>query len=430
MKPRILLVDDEDAVQTAYVEYLKRAGYSIDAVATLKDAKQIVSQRVFHIVLLDLILPDGNGIDWIAELKQENPDVLVVVITGHGDIAGAVRAMRNGADHFLTKPIKLKALNSYLEKNKTLQRQLLQKRNSRSESSSCFYFGKSENGNKIKEMAELACRHFSPVLLLGETGTGKGVLAKYIHEQTFSEQAPFVAVNCSSLKSELLASELFGHKKGAFTSAIGDKKGLIEVADGGTLFLDEIVNMSIELQAEFLKVLDDKSFRPLGEVELRQSDFRLVCATNQDIEAAVEKGTFRQDLYYRINVFPIELAPLRQRKEDIPGLVTFFLKQLNSLHTDVSPELLNALRDYYWPGNIRELRNQLERALLIAGDRPLQPQHFPALMDRSAPSSADPDLGQMEQHHIRRILQQCNGDKELAAKKLGISLATLYRKLK
>jgi DNA-binding NtrC family response regulator len=429
VKAGILMVEDEKAVRDAYVEYLRKAGYTIKAVGTLAAAREEIAQQSFHAVFLDLVLPDGNGIDWIAELKTTHADLVVIVITGHGDIPKAVKAMHRGADHFLTKPVKLANLDKYLAK-KLAAKKGDKTTEDQPQSPNTFYFGKSEAGVKLREMAELATKHLSPVLLQGETGSGKGLLAKWIHEQTFSHNVPFVEINCSGLKSELLASELFGHKKGAFTSATENKKGLIEIAHNGTLFLDEIVNMNRTLQAEFLKVLEDKKFRPLGDVRMKQSDFRLICASNQDMESAVKKGVFRDDLYYRINVFPIQLPPLRQRKNDIPGLVDFFLKQLHHETLSIDKGILDLLERYDWPGNIRELRNQLERAMLVAGEHPLKKEHFASLQQQNIPVSNAKDLEQVEQEHILRVLQACGGDKARAAEELGISLATLYRKLK
>ncbi|MBD3386504.1 response regulator [candidate division KSB1 bacterium] len=429
MNASILMVEDEKSVRDAYSEYLKQAGYTIKAVGTLAKARQEIARHSFHAIFLDLVLPDGNGIDWIAEVKKKNPDVVVVVITGHGDIPKAVRAMHRGADHFMAKPVKLANLDKYLA-TKLTAKQGNKKIKARSRSSETFYFGESEAGVKLREMAELATKHLSPVLLQGETGTGKGLLAKWIHERTFSQSAPFVEINCSGLKSELLASELFGHKKGAFTSATEDKKGLIEIAHGGTLFLDEIVNMNRDLQSEFLKVLEDKQFRPLGEVEMKHSDFRLVCASNQEMERVVTGKSFREDLYYRINIFPIQLPPLRQRKKDIPGLVDFFLKQLNPNNLSIDKEVIDLLENHDWPGNIRELRNQLERALLVAGANQLKKEHFAFLQQQRVSPGNEKDLERVEKEHIHRVLKACGGDKARAASELGISLATLYRKLK
>lgn len=434
MKPHILLVDDEPATQFGFSRYLTKAGYAVQAASCLAEAQENLLSRHWDVVLLDLQLPDGNGLDWIPALREQHPALAIIAITGFGDIPIAVEAMRRGADHFLTKPVKLEELEVFLRKSVELKqlrhRQFADQRLSRKEPP---YFGESPAMQKVLELATLAAESDAPVLLLGETGSGKGVLARWIHEHSHRREAPFVEVNCAGLRGELLASELFGHVRGAFTSAIQDRQGLIEIADGGTLFLDEIGDMDPMVQAQFLKVLEEKQYRRLGEVKVRQSDFWLICATNQNLLENIQQERFRQDLYFRIQVFPIQIPPLRERPQDLPGLITHLLRILGASHLLPSPALLQFLTTYSWPGNIRELRNVLERALLLARQQPLTPAHFPGLHTSSQPVellTPITDLAQQEAAHIQAVLARYGGDTQQAAKALGISRATLYRKLK
>jgi transcriptional regulator with PAS, ATPase and Fis domain len=286
---------------------------------------------------------------------------------------------------------------------------------------------------EILNLARIAATSNSPVLFTGETGTGKGMLSKWIHRQCSRSKNEFVEVNCSGLRGELLSREIFGNARGAYTSADQDRKGLLDIADHGTLFLDEIGDMGLEVQAQFLKVLEDKSYRRLGDVKLFKSDFRLICATNRDIEAMVKQGVFRQDLMYRINLMVIHLPPLRERKPELPEIVSHLLQQLGSPENVVSDEVMTILRSYSWPGNIRELKNVLERALLLTPrGAMLRAAHFSSLGNsRTPPASPGRNTVQeVEGAHIKTVLEQVGGDVSRAAKILNISRATLYRRLK
>ncbi|MBN2288641.1 MAG: sigma-54-dependent Fis family transcriptional regulator [Candidatus Glassbacteria bacterium] len=434
MKRNVLLVDDDPGIQFGFSRYFSNTGFGIKAVSSLAEARQAIMAQRFDAVLLDLMLPDGKGLDWLDELRDKHPGIAIVVITGHGDIPLVVEAMHRGADNFLTKPVSLEDLDLILQKS--LEIGILRRNhltNQRLSKKIQPYFGESTAIKKVLELARLAAENDSAVILQGETGAGKGVLARWINDNSHLSSAPFIEINCSSLKGELLASELFGHARGAFTSATQDKPGLIEVADGGTLFLDEIGDMSLCVQAEFLKVIEEKHFRRLGEVTVRRSEFRLICSTNQDLLKKIQHGSFRQDLYFRINVFPIQLPSLRSRIEDLPGLVCHLLETLGAPHPGVSSEVLELLKAYSWPGNVRELRNVLERAMLLARGGPLAPRHFIGLQSPRLPADTPEDilgLEEMEKIHIKKVLDSFNGDTRKAAELLGISLATLYRKLK
>jgi PAS domain S-box-containing protein len=294
------------------------------------------------------------------------------------------------------------------------------------------FFGKSPAIRKVLEHANIVLKSETAVTIIGETGAGKGIMARWIHDHSLRKNRTFVALNCSNLKGEMLASELFGHTKGAYTSAVQERNGLIQLADGGTLFLDEISNMSLSIQAEFLKVIEEKHYRRLGEDKTRKSDFRLICSSNRDLFEETLTGNFRQDLYFRIHVFPIYMPPLRKMLQDLPGLAQHILAELGAPHMQLSDAVIKLLESYNWPGNVRELRNVLERALLLTQGQNLSPEHFPGLGFSSFLNSTDEDridLKNIERTHILEVINKCGGDKTKAAKALGISRATIYRKL-
>lgn len=434
MKQSILIVDDEPAIRLGLSRYLTQAGYVVREAASLSEARDAVVSQRLDAVILDQKLPDGNGIDWINDLRASHRDIAIIIITGAGDVPLAVEAMQRGADNFLTKPVNVHKLKVFLQKCLELsalrRKDLTQQRLSKNTQP---YFGDSPSMRSVMAHASTAAENDSVILLLGETGSGKGVLAQWVHEHSPRSSGPFVEINCSTLRGELLANELFGHARGAFTSAIQDRQGLIEFADRGTLFLDEIGDMDLAVQAQFLKVIEEKKFRRLGEVKVRNSDFRLICATNKDLLEEVRQTRFRQDLYYRIQVFPIMIPPLRERPEDLPGLIRHVLLALNSPNPEVSPEVMSLLKAYPWPGNIRELRNVLERASLLARGRPFDRDHLPGLVSSrngERGTSVIRNLDQLEEDHIISVIESVGGDLAKAIDELGISKATLYRRLK
>jgi DNA-binding NtrC family response regulator len=434
---KLLLVEDDEAALFGYERYLAKSGYATKSVTSLTDARNAVLADRFDAIVLDLKLPDGNSLDWLPDLKREYPTLPVIVITGTSDIPTAVKATKNGAEDFLTKPVEMDDLVASLRKSLeigSLRKQALVK--NRLVKQDTQFFGSSKAISEVLEHAAVAAANDTVVLLLGETGTGKGVLARWIHDQSERKTEAFVEVNCSSLRGELLRSELFGHVKGSFTSSIKDREGLIEVADGGTLFLDEIGDMDIEVQAQLLKTIEERSFRRIGENHLRKSDFRLICATNRDLLKETESGKFRSDLYYRVCVFPVRMPALRERKDDIPGLCDHILTSFDYAHFPLSKEVIQILTSYPWPGNIRELRNMLERAFLLARGQEITHAHFPGLTvgPSAAVPAEEPDaplvnIDEMEKVHIRKVLERCGGDKYKASDILGISLSSLYRKL-
>ena len=439
----VLIVDDDPDTLSSLAGLLKQKRFQPLTASCLKEAQEISAAESVDAVLLDEYLPDGSGIDWVPELRLACPRVAIIVITGGGDIPTAVKAMRHGADDFLTKPLHAEELFVVLERSLELERlKWLDYSRRRLKRKETVFVGESAPAKKMWPLVQKAAQHDAPVLLQGETGVGKGVIARWIHDESERQAKPFVEVNCSCMGGELLASELFGHRKGAFTSAVDSHDGLLEFADGGTLFLDEIGDMDLAVQAQFLKVIEEKRFRRVGENKSRSSNFRLICATNRNLEQDAAEGRFRNDLLFRIHVFPVDIPPLRTCRNDIPPLAVLLLSGMGYAKQPISAAGMECLKAYAWPGNVRELRNVLERACLIAEGRPLAPGHFPgiasppptaALSPASAPLSSEEEHWQLEDSeatHIQNALARFGGDATRTAKALGISRATLYRKLK
>ena len=432
--PQVLIVEDDESALFGYEKYLSKNGYAVRTATSLADAKTIVSNETVDAILLDLRLRDGNSLEWIPELKQNFPAVPIIVISGSSDIPTAVKATKYGAENFLTKPVEMDDVKRYLDRSLEVEslrrRSLVQQRMSGGQEP-CF--GTSEVITRLLDHAKVAADSDSVILLYGETGTGKGVLARWIHDHSGRSSEAFVELNCSSLKGDLLRSELFGHVKGAFTSAVKEKEGLFEIADKGTLFLDEIGDMDAEVQMLLLKTIEERSFRRIGENRMRHSDFRLICATNRDLLKDTESGRFRKDLYYRICVYPIELPPLRTRTEDISGLAGHILTGFGYAGLPLAPDIIDTLSRYQWPGNVRELRNVLERALLFSRKNPLELCHFSGLTlssETGTPVFEEiDDLEKCLDSHVQRVLRKYGGDKGKASKALGISLSALYRRL-
>jgi len=433
MKHPILIVDDDQDVRVSLKNFLELdKQYDVFEAGTLRKAREILTEERIRAVLLDLNLPDGNGFDWISELKEEWPQLAILVITGRGDVPTAVKAMRLGADHFATKPIDVNDLTVILEKCLEIgSLRLFSKIRNRRPAREAPFFGKSVVLQQANTEAQIASESDAVTLLQGETGSGKTLFAVWIHEHGARRSGPFVEINCGGLRGEMLASELFGHSRGAFTGAVEKKQGLVEIADEGTLFLDEIGDMDADVQSHLLKVLETKTFRRLGEVRDRHSDFRLICATNRNLREEVARGKFRQDLYYRISVLTVSLPPLRGYVSDLPELSQRILTSLSKQNVKIDPEALDQLCGYHWPGNVRELRNVLERATLLCGSGPITPAHLPFDQrgDISASDSIETQIRDKEKEHILDVIARCKGDVREAARILGLSRATLYRRL-
>jgi DNA-binding NtrC family response regulator len=437
-RARILIVDDEAGARFGLRDFLESRGYTVDEAESCRAAKAAFDSSRPDAALLDHALPDGTALELLPILRASDPDVPLVVLTGQGSVELAVRAMQQGADHFLTKPIELPALASVLERllegQRSRKRQIVQ-RSKEARTSADPFLGRSAAIRRLKDDVQRYLASDSPVLIQGETGSGKGVLAAWLHRNGPRAHEAFVDLNCASLSRDLLESELFGHEKGAFTGAVGAKPGLLEAADRGTFFLDEIGDLDAAVQPKLLKVLEEKRYRRVGDVRNRQVDVRLIAATHQPLQELVGKNRFRSDLYYRISTIPLAMPPLRERPEDLAPIAARLLEDLAADLSRGALELdrgaLDALAAYAWPGNVRELRNVLERAALLCDGRVLSRED---LRFESAPG-AEPDPGELtladlERRHIERVLAAEGGRVGPAARRLGIPRSTLYERIK
>jgi DNA-binding NtrC family response regulator len=437
MKPQILLIEDCAVTRFGVVRYFSKDGYQISEAGSLAEAGRLMAERRFDLIIIDVNLPDGNGLDFISAEREAQNLVPIIVVTGVGDVPLAVEAMQCGADNFLTKPLDMAALSVSMVKTLelgTLKRQSVARK--RLEKQQGILFGAGPEMQEVQQIARVAADNGHPVLITGETGTGKGMLAKWVHQQGCRAPYEFVELNCSSLRGEMLARELFGAQRGAYTSADQDRRGLVDIADRGSLFLDEIGDMSSDVQAQFLKLLEDKTYRRLGDVKLQKSDFRLICATHRDLNTLSAEGVFRQDLFYRINLIHIHLPPLRERRDDLMAIITYLLAQLGSTEQLLTDEVRDLLLSYDWPGNIRELRNVLERALLLTPPGGVLRQSLFTCISGGQRSHQIPlpaesqTVQQVETAHIQAVLARHGGNVDKAAKALNLSRATLYRRLK
>jgi DNA-binding NtrC family response regulator len=440
-KNRILIVDDEPGLRFGIRDFLELQGYEIDEAESCRDAQDLFRTSRPDIVIADYLLPDGTALDLLPRLKEINPDIPLLILTAHGSIDLAVRAIKEGAEQFLTKPLELPALVVILKRLLENQRNRHKQLASRSREGRRLvnpFIGVSSSIRVLAEQAKRVLATESPVLILGETGTGKGVLARWLHNNSPRAEEAFVDLNCAGLSRELLETELFGHEKGAFTSATASKQGLFEVAHRGTIFLDEIGDVDLQIQPKLLKVLEEKRFRRVGDVRDRQVDVRLIAATHQDIGQLVREKRFRDDLYFRVSTIPLAFPPLRERIEDIPIMAEHLL---NDLATDIGrgeiklePDSMKALQSYSWPGNVRELRNVIERAVLLSEQKNirLKDLHFDGQPGGRPAAYLDTNLtlSELEQLHIERVLREEKGRVERAATRLGIPRSSLYQKIK
>jgi len=378
----ILIVDDEENARRNIGDYLVTKGYEVTGAGTLKEARELILNGVGDVILLDVQLQDGYGPNLLYEVDSLPARPPIIVITGFGDIETAVDVMKNGAHDFLTKPVKMPQLEQSIQRAQeivSMRRELAYLRQKQKNVN--FIVGKSEKMKTVVEHALRAAQASVSVLITGETGTGKEVLAQFIHKSGPRANKQFMAINCAAIQPTVLESELFGYEKGAFTGAEVRKKGLMEVADGGVLFLDEISKMPLDIQSKLLRAVEEKAFRRVGGLELIKVDIQIISASNRDLIKMMKDSEFREDLYYRLKVVDLDLPALRDRKEDIPDLVGFFMREQNSRQglniTDISPRAMQALIAYNWPGNIRELSNAIERAMLFCDDPSLDINHLP-----------------------------------------------------
>ena len=440
---RVLLVEDEESSRKHIARELAEARYQVTTAPDLVGARDILRERTFHLALLDVHLPDGSGLDLLAEIKESAPATEVVMLTGHATVEEAIHAMKSGAIDFLRKPFKFEELEAVLEK--AVQRQTLERSNTALQREvarihpSDGFIGQHAAVRELLHMLARVAETESTVLIRGESGVGKELVARAVHRRSPRLRQPFVVVDCASLHENLLQSELFGHEKGAYTGAVRLKHGLFEVADRGTIFLDEIGELTPQLQVKLLRVLETGVFRRLGGTADIRVDVRVIAATNRSLEVMMKEGEFREDLYYRLNVFSLQIPPLRERTDDIPTLVEHFVR--NSAMTQkrtarVSEPAMQVLLRYPWPGNVRELENVIERALILCDSGVIEPEHLP-LGVRLEPSfrATDEDrrlvtLEEVERRYVKRVLEECKGHRHKAASILGISERNLYRKLK
>jgi DNA-binding NtrC family response regulator len=437
---RILVIDDEPGLRFGVRDFLELHNFQIDEAESCREAQQIFRSARPDIVIADYMLPDGTALDLLPRLKEIDSDIPLLILTAHGSIDLAVRAIKEGAEQFLTKPLELPALLVILERllaNQRNHQKQLASRSQQSRSAVNPFIGTSQAIRSLAEQARKVLATESPVLILGETGSGKGVLARWLHDNSPRADEAFVDLNCAGLSRELLETELFGHEKGAFTSATSSKQGLFEVAHRGTIFLDEIGDVDLQIQPKLLKVLEDKRFRRVGDVRDRQVDVRLIAATHQDIGQLVRERKFRDDLYFRISTIPLAFPALRERVEDIPVLAEYMLEKfsadLGRGEIRLEADSIKALQSYSWPGNVRELRNVIERAVLLSEQKTitLKELRFDGHGGSRVPMlDTSLTLLELEKQHIERVLVEEKGRVEKAARRLGIPRSSLYQKIK
>lgn len=434
-KETILVIDDEDQLRQLLSRIIRLEGYTVLEAPSIKQAWQIMEKTVPDIILCDVKLPDGNGVEFVPQLKKKYAGTEIILLTAYGNIPDGIQAMKTGALDYIVKgndndkiiPLLQKAAEKIQLQKKITQLQAKVGKQYDFDS----IIGQSNLIQKAKSLAVKVAPTDTTVLLLGETGTGKEVFAQAIHNASKRKDNSFVAINCSAFPQDLLESELFGHKAGSFTGATKEKKGLLEEAQGGTVFLDEIAEMPLDLQSKLLRVLETHEFYKVGDSQPTKVDIRIIAATNKQLEEEVKKNNFRNDLLYRINIFTIDLPPLRDRKEDIGALASFYLNQFAAKTgkkiNPLSKDFIKRLESYYWKGNIRELKNSIERAVILTDTNELNEENISK--EETGSYTGSFELAAVEKFHIKKILQHCNGNKTEAARLLGIGLTTLYRKI-
>ncbi len=445
---QVLVVDDEPALRQILAAAVTKAGYSVDQAAGVAEAAARLARGDVDVALCDIKMPDGNGIDLVRDSRAAGIETTFIMVTGFASLETAVEALRAGASDYITKPVhyeevmhrlaQIDALRGLREENKTLRKAV-------SDGSPKLYRFISPSMIEVERLVGKVAPTDSTVLITGESGTGKGVVARLIHDQSGRRDGPFLQVNCSAVPEHLLESEFFGHTKGAFTGADHARKGLFLQADGGTLFLDEISELPLHMQTKLLHMVEDKEIRPLGSEQVRRVDTRIIAATNADLAARVGEGKFREDLYFRLSMFQIQMPPLRERREDMPELIRFLLRRMKSgaggsQEMEIDPLAEELLLGYGWPGNVRELENVINRACILAEDDRVGVADLPSTILRVAPSTATgsaaaaegnlrDQIRKRETDIRRRAIDEAGGDRKLAAQKLGIGLSSLYRKL-
>jgi DNA-binding NtrC family response regulator len=438
----VLVVDDEVSVRASLEKVLSKAGYSTLSAASGNEAIQVMKEEAIDIIVSDLKMPDGDGLELLRAAKQGRPSIEVILLTGYGTVERAVEAMKEGAYDFITKPFKKAVILSTVER--AVERQNLRQENQYLKAQlggSERYeeiIGKSQALREVMAMVDRVAPLVSTVLITGASGTGKEMIARALHRRSPRTDKRFVPINCAAIPEGLVESELFGHLKGSFTGALRDKAGLFKVAKGGTIFLDEIVSVPLSLQVKLLRAIEQKEILPVGSTNSEIIDVRIIAATNKNLAAEVEKGNFREDLYYRLNVVGINIPPLKERLDDIPELMKHFIvrynAQLNKQILGYDDNVIRLFMEHDWKGNVRELENAIERAMILCDGEMLNVSHFPHLLSlKKTADGFDGDLKvsvrKFERETILRALEMSGQDKNRAADALGMSLSSLYRKL-
>jgi two-component system nitrogen regulation response regulator NtrX len=449
MREAILVVDDEAGVRASLGGILGDEGYAVDAVGSGEAALAALEARRYDLVLLDVWLPGADGLEVLTRIRAADAELPVVVISGHGTIETAVKAVRLGAQDFVEKPLALEktllAVRNALRRVRleTEVRDLRHKLDER-----YAMVGESAAVKRLRAEVAQAAPTNGRALIFGENGTGKELVARAIHAQSLRAAAPFVEVNCAAIPEELIESELFGHTRGAFTGALAPRKGKFELADGGTLFLDEIGDMSLKTQAKVLRALQEQRIEPVGGAGSVEVDVRVIAATNKDLEAEIRSGRFRDDLYFRLNVIPFHVPPLRERREDVPLLARHFMQLLSAEHgrrpREIAPDVLERLAHQEWPGNVRELRNTMERLVIMAPGERIELRHLPPALLEPGGGETEPGAAalaedsrtlasareEFEKRYIVRRYRECGGNMSRTAEALGVERSNLYRKMK
>ncbi len=437
---KLLIVDDEMHVRESLSSWFIEDGYEVETAKDANEALNLLSKKPFDIVITDIKMPGMDGVELQRRIKEVSPSVAVVLITAYASVQTAVQALKEGAYDYITKPFDPEQLSRVVEKalsQKKLKDENIVLKERISQALPQLVVGKSPQMQKVFELVEAVAPTDTTVLINGESGTGKELIARLIHAKSERCFGPLIAVNCGALPEGVLESELFGHEKGSFTGAIGRRKGKLELADSGTLFLDEIGEIPLKVQVELLRAIEDKKIVRVGGSEEIKVDFRVVCATNKDLLQLVKQGVFREDLYYRINVFVINLPPLRERKEDILILAESFLEKLRENMgrkvSGFSDEAKAILLNYDWPGNVRELYNAVERALVLCKEGKIKPEYLPIRIGKENQGLSPLEifsLDEIEKKHIENVLKICNHNITKASKLLNIDRVTLYNKIK
>jgi two-component system response regulator HydG len=434
-KMSVMVVDDEEIVRESFFHWFQKYGHMVETASSGFEALEKLEKNPFQVMFVDIKMPGMDGIELLEKVKQEYPDTIVIIITAYGSIESAVKAMRIGASDYLLKPFKPDQLSLVMERISQQEKLVSEYKylKGRLEKITRFenIIGQSAAIERVFSIIPEVAQSNSSILLVGETGTGKELVAKAIHAKSHRCHLPFIPINCGSIPDSLLESELFGHQKGAFTGATHARKGFLEVVSGGTLFLDEVGEISPKMQVDLLRVLEEKKITSIGSREPVDIDFRLISATRQDLERGIADGTFREDFYYRINVIKIEIPPLRDRKEDIPILLEHFIEKYSHETTSqidrATPKAVEFLKQYDWPGNVRELENAVERAVVLSKSRTLGAEDFSFLQSPTPALSSPLSLRDMEKRYIQQLLEENQWNVSKTAKVLEINRVTLHK---